>query len=188
MYKNKKILAISLTLLCLGLLFSATPTTNNNPKNIIPPSPSTRLIISSWTFPSDAYGQGISGIHIYENSSGSWLDHLPYQGASYAYIDATDTVYIEYNMSSYLKLQYFSYFNSTKVGVATTTEGKNYLRHNISIVDYNNTVVFSQQNFTYLTVSTLHDPIWIYSYTVILNFVPTMGSIYTATMIYEVYH
>jgi hypothetical protein len=139
-----------------------------------------KFIISSWSFP-DEYGQGIGGIHVYENSTGAWLDHDP------SYLSPNEGLAVEIFLNGSLKLQIFSYINKTLVGFSTTNEGKNHIRHNITIMDTNDTVVFSQQNFTYFTIYTGYDPIYLYSYTVILNFVPTSGQIYIATITYEIF-
>ena len=165
---RKKIVALGL-MLAVFLTVSAIPPTK------------TQFVISSGDY--DEFGNGIEGSYVFENSTGSW-----------EYIDApfhilySDGYSFEWEGGVFIKLRVFAFFNSTQAGAASTTEGKNYLKHNISVIDRSDTVVFSQQNFTYYSVSTSLDPIWYYGYDVILDFLPAEGNTYTATIIFEVYY
>ena len=136
------------------------------------------FVISSWSYP-DEYGQGISGIFITENSTGDWL--------TFGTIDYDDVTEIEWNASLFIRLTCFAHFNNTLVGAVDVADGKNYHRHNVTVTS-SGVTVFSQQNFTYISGIDYSDPIWDYSYFVILNFLPEQGQIYVVTVTYEVFY
>ena len=143
------------------------------------PQAKAQFVLASWTGP-DEYGNGFNGFEVYGNSTGSWVQ----VGGAY---NATDAHDIEWEVGVGIKLRCWTFLNSTKVGATDTADGKNYLQHNVTVTNFGETI-FSQQNFTYFFVSDTLDPIWLYGYEVVLNFIPEYGQIYTVTIIYEVYY
>lgn len=81
-----------------------------------------------------------------------------------------------------------SWVNATFCDIATYAEGYNIIRHSIVVTCTNGTTVFSQQNFTYWSGTDYYDPMFHYEYWVYLDFVPTYGEVYTATVVYELYY
>ena len=140
-----------------------------------------QFVISSWEYP-DEYGQGIEGFEMLENSTGSWAQ----VGGLYS---SSDTHAIEWNASLFIKLRCYTYFNSTLTGASDTDDGKNYQRHNITVTNFNGTILFSQQNFTWFyDDDSIDPPMWFYGYEVVLNFLPEEGQVYTVTVTYEVFY
>lgn len=137
------------------------------------------FVLASWEYP-DEYGQGIYDFDVYENSTGSWVN----VGGPTEYDESN---IFEWEIGVAIKLKAWSYFNSTLTGAATTNEGKNYQRHNVTVTSLNGTTVFSQQNFTYSNVYTEEAPMWVYVYEVVLDFLPDYGEYYTVTVIYEIF-
>jgi len=76
------------------------------------------------------------------------------------------------------------WLNSTIVGV-TLTEGKSIIRQNITVVASNGTIVFSQNNLTWIASTDYGDDVFLYLYSVELDFTIIMGEIYTVTITYE---
>jgi len=147
----------------------------------IPPAKA-QFVLASWSFP-DEYGQGIETLTVYENSTGSWLA----VGGFSPNVDHSDAGVFEWNGSVGIKVRVDCWLNSTLVGVASTDAGKNYLRHNVTVTDFEGTTVFSQQNFTYYAAGALGD-MYEYYYDVVLNFVVGYDQVYTATITYEVFY
>lgn len=135
--------------------------------------------LASWEYP-DSNGQGIWGVYVYENSTGSWV-----------YVAVTeyddDESYI-WNASVGIKLRVWTMFNSTLTGAGSTAEGQLMQRHNVTVTNRQGDTIFSQANFTYFDVSLAADPIWAYAYDVVLNFLPAALQSYTATITYEVWY
>lgn len=163
----KKTIAIILTVITLLILTSS-----------IPPARA-QFVLASWDYP-DEYGQGISGFTLFGNSTGSWVQVGDYHSWTEAHV-------YDWNVSVAIKLRCYTNFNSTLTGASSTTEGKNYQRHNVTVTDSNDAIVFSQNNFTYTGVSTVFAPMWLYDYEVVLNFLPDYGQVYTVTVTYEVF-
>jgi len=138
---------------------------------------------------------------------------VPYNGNGIAYIgcylDSVFNATVYYNFDAYLAyanntaginpldvfagsnitLSVFSWLNGTWAGIASFAEGQNVIRHHVTVALGNGTVVFSKQNFTYVDTGVYEEwaPMYFYRYDVILDFVPEMGQVYTATITYEVY-
>jgi len=144
------------------------------------PADTTQFVLSSWDYP-DEYGQGIDRIYFSENSTGDWVSV-----GSPAYPDGRNNI-IDWNASVFIRLKVWCWLNSTLVGIDNTNEGKLYIRHSVTVAQNNGTVVFSQQNFTYSNAYPDADPMFYYSYNVVLNFVPIGGEVYTATISYDIY-
>ena len=141
------------------------------------PTGKAQFVLASWDYP-DEYGQGIEMFAFYENSTGAWL--------SYGDVYEHDQSYIvEWNVSLFIKLRCYTFFNSTFAGAIDTTDGQNYQRHNVTVTGEGK-IVFSKQNFTYYSVSDILDPMWYYGYEVVLNFIPQFMH-YRVTVTYEIY-
>jgi len=182
LYSRNKILAL-VVLVCLPLGLLSLP--QGIQQNEISKGP-VKFIISSWVFPYDEYGQGISRITIAQNSTGAWL---PLSDADSGK-DYDEDSSIEFSdIGASIRLTVYTWFNSTLTGAPNFTLGKNYHQHNVIVSIPNGTILFSQQNFTYGGCAPAIDPpLWYYHYVVVLNFLPERGNIYTVTVTYEVYY
>ena len=145
--------------------------------------------LASWDYP-DEYGQGIYMLKFYENSTASWvaapwyyvggeLDGLPFYSLHYY-----DPYTLNWSVGVAMKIRVYSLFNQTLVGVGSTAEGQNYLRHDVTVTTPSSTV-FEQQNFTYYDVT--ENGNYYYEYEVVLDFIPASGQIYTVLLTYEIY-
>ena len=176
-WDKKKVLALVILVLTLSLIVAyheskvVTKSTTIEPTN-------PRFVISSWDYPADEYGQGISSIIVYENSTGSWI---PFTTINY-----NESGVIEWNVSLGIKIRCVTWMNSTLTGGGSLELSTNYLRHNVNVTNLAGTSVFSKQNFTYFSKSYLDDR-YFHLYEVVLDFLPTYGEIYTVTVIYEVF-
>lgn len=160
-------------LVAIGLMFAIVLTVC-----AIPPTKAQFVI--SWDYP-DEYGQGINRIRIYENSTGSWV----FVEQSYYY---DELIALEWELGIAIKIHCFSYLNSTLILADDANDGKNYFRHNVTVENIADEVVYSKQNFTYYDHSTEGDPIWMYEYRVVLDFLPLASETYYMTIFYEVYY
>jgi hypothetical protein len=165
-FYRHRIVAVVTIVLILGVFLTRLPQTE------------AYFVIAEWDYP-DEHGQGIYDFDVYENSTGSWQN----VGGPTEY---DESGVFEWEAGVSIKLKAWSYFNSTLSEATTTNEGKLYQRHTVTVILLGNTV-FSQQNFTYSNVDTSEAPMWVYSYDVILNFIPAAGAIYTVTVTYEVF-
>jgi len=138
-----------------------------------------QFVLASWDFPDD-YGQGIDALTVYENSTGDWL----ILGGFGPNVDHSGAGVFDWNASVGIKVRVYCLLNSTLVGVSSTAEGKNYLRHNVTVTNFNGTTIFSQQNFTYFGAGVVGD-MYEYLYDVVLNFLPEYGEVYTVVITYE---
>lgn len=156
---------------------------------IATPKPITaKFVLAEWAYP-DEYGQGIYGLKFYENSTGSWVD-APYYtdlGAFYyLHWDQTD-YWMNWSTGVGVKIRVDTWINSTLTGIQYVEAGRNIQKHNVTVTAYGETV-FSQQNFTFVHSSSEEAPMYYYQYSVILDFVPLEGYVYTVTITYEVYY
>ena len=167
MYRKKAYASI-FVLLAIFILFVSVPPVK------------TQFVLAEWDYP-DEYGQGIRGIQIYENSSGSWVQFY------YCHYDDSYDTY-DWNESVGIKLIVHTMLNSTLVGAADSDEAKLYQRHSVTVLNKSGAVIFSQQNFTYVDVNNeTYHPLWLYRYEVIFDFLPELMQVYTATVIYEIF-
>lgn len=169
---NRRIIAsVSILALVTVLLVATLPETRG-----------AQFALAEWDFP-DEYGQGIVGLRVYENSTGSWVHYYFCQ-----YDDTNDTY--EWEIDVGIKITAWTYINTTLAGFSTIDEGKNYQQHNVTVVNRNGATVFSQQNFTYTGATNTTYPendVWVYFYEVILEFTPIYAEVYTVTVVYEVF-
>lgn len=139
---------------------------------------------SGWEFPADEYGQGIEGINIYENSTGSWV-LVGYWAAGN--VDLVEDV----PAHAAIKLRVFSRINCTLIGVSPNNpdSAKPYFRH--SVIVYANPfdpwVIFSQENFTYYGWTQIGYTIK-YAHEVVLNFLTEPLTSYQAAIGLEVFY
>lgn len=174
-------------ILTLSVLLVAS---NQSPKSVVEElEQSAKFVIASWDHP-DQYGQGIYLLHFYENSTGSWLPAWYYiegvgKFSTLHYYDSYD--YFNFSAGVAMKIRVETLFNQTLVGVGSTSEGQNYLRHDVIVSDAYG-VVFSQQNFTYYDVIDGGENNHYYKYEVVLNFLPVGGEIYTVVVNYEIFY
>ena len=80
------------------------------------------------------------------------------------------------------------WLNSTTYGVSTLVEGQNIIRHSVTVTSTNNTVVFSQTNLTYVSGADYGDNVFLYQYSVQLDFTISYGNIYTVVVDYEIFY
>jgi len=164
---RKKVSVVIIVLLAMLLLVVS-----------VPPAKA-QFVLASSDYP-DEYGQGVYAWWVYENSTGAWETVGGYRTYN-------DSDLYEWNASVGIKIVYYTWFNSTLTGASDSDDGKNYLQHSVTVVNNTGGTVFSQQHFTYHSVSTANDPMWFYSYYVVLNFLPLGGQIYTVSVTYEVF-
>lgn len=147
----------------------------------IPSHPSARFDIASWSYP-DAYGQGIYNITVEYYSNGS------YYSETYYYNNSTISLIID--PSEDVHIISHNWLNSTLVGASTLNEGKNFFKHNITVMQQT-VLIFSQQNFTdMLGPSDDYAPMYYYRQDVTIDstYFPNTGVSYEATIYYEVFY
>jgi len=81
-----------------------------------------------------------------------------------------------------------TWLNATTYGISTLAEGKNIIRHNVTVIGTNGTVVFSQSNLTYISGADYGENVFLYEYSVELIFTPVSGQVYTVTITYEIFY
>ncbi len=151
------------------------PSTTDGPQ---PSNP--RFIIASWDYPDD-YGQGIVAIRAYQNISGSWVSLTPFD------LTSGESTALEINYTATgVKILVKCWLNNTVVEAVDFEDGKNYIRHNVTLTLSGETI-FSLQNFTYTAGTDSQDPMFYYQYEGIIPFSPVEGAIYTAVVDCEIY-
>lgn len=169
MYNRSKILALAVIVMIPLSVILATiqPTT-------------AKFTLSSWSFP-DEYGQGIEGFEIYGNSTGAWVQVD-------GYYTAEDTTIFDWEVGVSIKLICYTWFDSELTGADNENAGKLLQKHNVTVRDLYNNIIFSQQNFTFvMSDDSINPPLWFYGYEVVLNFLPDYGQYYTVSVIYEIF-
>jgi len=149
----------------------------------VPVQPTQAQFVLAYTFSQDNYGNAIQLIRAYFDGE--------YNGTMYAdpdsYPTITTTPTLETFAGTNITLEVGCMLNTTYADVSSIAEGKTVIKHNVSVLSSNGTVVFSQQNFTYVSCTDFLAPMYYYDYVVILDFTPLSGVVYTVTVIYEVY-
>lgn len=150
----------------------------------IQPAKSAKFVIAGWDYP-DEYGQGIDEVRVYQNMSGEWDPLTPF-GLYY-----TESTAIEINETATGVLIFVKcWLNNTVVGAIDFEDGKNYIRHNVSLTivgDISGEVIFSLQNGTYSSGTDSQDPMFYYFYDLIIPFSPIGGQTYVALVTYEIF-
>ena len=170
--KNKKIayvLGIALLLSTLVLF--------------VPIQPTKAQFVLAYTFASGNNGNAISFINAYFD--GDFEASVYNDPDIYPTITYSST--LEVNASTVISLRVGCWLNSTYADVSSLAEGQTVIRHSVSVLSGNGSVVFSKQNFTYQSGVDALTPMYHYDYDVTLDFVPLSGTTYTVTVIYEVY-
>lgn len=134
-----------------------------------------KFILASWDYP-DEYGQGVYALRVYENSTGSWV-------SASGWIDYYETVVLEWEGEVAIKIKCLSTINATLTGASSSYAGRLYIRHNVTVTNSLDAVVFSKQNFTFL-----QDVDYEYEHEVILNFLPLFAEHYTVSIICEIFY
>ena len=157
------------------------------PKSVVVPSVPTgkaQFVLASWDYP-DEHGQGIEAFRAYQNISGSWVSLTPFD------ITSGESTALEINETATgVKILVKCWLNNTVVGAADFENGKNYIRHNVTLTligDISAETIFSLQNFTYTTGTDAQDPMFYYQYEGIIPFSPIGGQTYRAAVTYEIY-
>jgi len=149
---------------------------------LVPVQPVKAQFVLSVDYPDDN-GNGI--YYIWAEFDGEFNATVYYNPCHPSYGTATNP--LETQVGVNITLAVFCWLNGTWADIASLVEGKNVIRHSVAVSMANGTTIFSQQNFTYITGTDGGSPMYFYRYDVILDFVPEMGQIYTATVTYEVF-
>ena len=171
MNNKKKIAILSLVMMVIfGLGFVSIPKAKAQ-------------FVLAYDFSPDNYGNAISIITLY-------LDGV-HNGSMYwdpdSYPTKTNTLTREIFVGDNLTLDISCWLNSTYAGVATLEEGKNVIRHSVSVVHSNGTEIFFKQNGTCTSELDYYSPMYHYQYQINLDFEPSAGIVYTVAVIYEVF-
>lgn len=162
---QKKIYAILITVFVCALLV------------VTPKSANAQFIVASWDYP-DEYGQGISTILMYID--GDLEGFCNYNNASNEFIISE---------GGNITLRVTTYINQTTVGVSTVEDGKLYIRHSVVVTTPSNSSLFSKQNFTYYDGALVPPTNRItYTYIIWLDVLWVAGTVYTATINFEVFY
>ena len=149
---------------------------------IVPIQPAkAQFILAGWDYPAE-YGQGIEEIRVYENISGEWKSLTPF-----GMLPGGSTVFDINSTATGIQILVKCWLNNTVVGAVDFEDGKNYLRHNVTLT-LNGETIFSQNNFTYSGGTDAQDPIFFYIYYVDMPFSPIGGLTYIAVVYYEIYY
>ena len=178
-WDKKKVLALLLLVLILGLVFATRGSRVETTPTIQTDNP--KFVLASWDYP-DEHGQGIESIYVWHNVSGAWVE---FPDSPFYSSDST-----EFNATAgeNLKVQVYSWLNRSYIGLPEPwNQGHKYIRHSVVVSTSANSSVFSQQNFTYDAFGGTADPVEWYRHTVILDFLPVAGEIYTITIDYEAF-
>lgn len=167
---------IATTLILASVVFE-TPVFETPQSNNIP-GPKATMILSAYPT-ADSYGQGIDRIYVLVNGY--------YNKTAYDYQGPWNNT-IEVAPEDNVTLTVYVWMNSTLTGSATIQEHLNAVKLHISVKAGNGTEVFAKQNFTYHGPMAAMGAMVNIHYDVYLDFVPTVGDIYTGTITYEVYY
>lgn len=148
--------------------------------NTIINRPDPKFVVSSWEFP-DENGQGIEGIDFFENSSGSWQD----SGIS---ILPSGDMSFDWNASVGMKLRCYFWLDPDFVGATSLENGKNFFRFTATVHNVIGDLVYSKQNFTYVSSEEVFT-LYLYTYEQVLNFLPqSSASPYNLTLSYDIWY
>ncbi len=168
--KNKLYAWVLLMAIVLGLGFASI-------------QPTKAKFVLAYDFSPDNDGNAVAYINAYFDGD--------YNGTMYndpdSYPDATPTPTLEALEGTVITLRVGCWLNATYADVGSLAEGRNVIRHSVSVLAVNTSVIWSQQNFTYFSGTDALAPMYFYDYDVILDFVPVSGQVYTVIIIYEVF-
>lgn len=80
------------------------------------------------------------------------------------------------------------WLNGTAFDIATVSQGVNQLRHNVTVTNLNNTIMFAQSNLTYVWGIEYGDGLFLFQYWVQLDFTVVMSEIYKTIISMEVFY
>lgn len=124
-------------------------------------------------------GYGFDNIDVY-------LDE-EYTHTFYSIVDGLNsTLEIDVTVSN-ITLVVQTWVNGTLFDIDSLLDGKNKLRHNITITNTNMTTVFSQSNFTYIWGIEYTTDIYLFQHWLELDYPLVMGEIYTIEILMEVW-
>lgn len=142
-----------------------------------------QFIIAGWDG-DDGYGQGISVVYIYENSTGSWVP-IP---ESYVLPSASTTIIV--NDTDALKIEPVYTLNHTYLELEDIDEGKNVIRGSIAVYVLGE-LVFSANtsgpSFVYNTYGVQTPTTWWIAYNVVIPILLVAGTIYVVVLDYEIF-
>ena len=148
----------------------------------IPPAKA-QFVLASWDYP-DEYGQGIDEVYVAHNKSGSFVD---FSGSPYSAGDNT-TIGLSTGGGYHLRFTIYVQLNRTRISLSKPwNDGHLFIRLAVTVTA-GSTLIFSQQNLTYLAFGGTADPVEWYKYSVIPDFIPLDGTFYTVVLSYEIYY
>ena len=153
---------------------------------VVPIQPAKAQFVLAYDFSPDNYGNAIAYITAYYD--GAWNGSMYKDPDSYPFDTTTNPKETFEGIN--ITLAVFCWLNGSHTEISSIAEGKTVLRHNVSVLMTNGTVIFSKQNFTYVIgADGFGDSgeMYFYRYDVVLDFVPISGEVYTITVIYEVF-
>lgn len=168
-------LKISQVLFCLLVILLIVPIPDEATAN-------SKFIIS-YDYP-DNEGNGIA--YVFSYYDGVFNATVYYNPTSYPNSTAVQPAIAPQGTN--ITIGVFSWLNGTLTGVSSLEEGKNVIRHNVTVYTNNGTLIFTKQNFTFIIGTDGDAPMYFYRYDVILDFVPIYGEIYTVVLRYDVFY
>ena len=173
---KKKIVAGLFMVLMLGLLITS-----------IQPAKA-KFILASWGYP-DEYGQGIRNIALEQYTNGEWVGlTIPSPPEGYYYSPSLFEITDGEGSNGSLWINVQCFLNATLCGISDIDDGPVLIRHTITVSTSTNSSVFYQENFTLTYQTDFAAPLYFYQYEVFTDFVPQDGTIYAATITYEVFY
>ncbi len=151
-----------------------------------PPQTTAQFVIAGWGFPADDYGQGISRVVVFENSTGSYAEvpesPLLNNGPSEVTLNAT--------VNTALYIRPYCQINHTLYGLTVIADAYLFMRISINI-SVAGVSLFSQQNMTVESYFTPPAPYnvtcWVVSFFVYVPLILIAGTTYLVVFNYEVY-
>ena len=139
------------------------------------------LQFGHWANPSAReYGMGVSYIEVYDNSTGSFKlqENVTYLKGG-CEVNATSSIQLIIGyVANHTLLVWDATDNST---------GSNYLQFNITVTHSNGTIIFTQQNGTYVSNRYLGNELTMFEHSIILNFETEYAVVYTVALMYDYY-
>jgi len=175
MKKKEKIIACWLVVMTLLMCVS-----------IVPVQPAkAQFVISAYTYDESNNGHYIAFISAYyDGVHNGTIYYNPISHPNDTASDLPKELYIGTNLTIYASC----WLNGTHAGIGSLSEGLNVIRHNVTVVCNNGSVVFSQQNFTNTASTDGNAPMYFYVHGVIIDFEFVQGEIYTVIITYEVFY
>lgn len=135
------------------------------------------VIDSTFTYPQD--GMGFDKIDVYvDEVFAQTLYDMDQKTNPALYVNVT---------ASNITLFIDCWLNATTCGITTVAEGQDIIRHNLTITATGGTVVFSKENLTYITGADYGANVFLYQYSILLDFALVSGEIYSITITYDAF-